>query len=141
MKRAVIGTWLLGAVALLFIVHMNALKGFWYWRVTWFDSIVHILGGMVSALIIAFVFSLFVRGEDWRSSHNTLAALVLFGVLAIGIAWEVFEYLFNVAFDPGDGMDTIRDLFMDIAGGLVVYGLLRRMIFKHSQSLEETTYE
>ena len=85
----------------------------------WFDILLHILGGLWVAVLGAWAFSrLGVHVTFWQ----------LLGLaLAVGIAWEMFEYLFGIG---GSNFmsyqaDTLKDLADDCVGGALGFFLLR----------------
>lgn len=89
----------------------------------WYDQILHLLGG---AWVAAFVL-MFLKPRphffDIAKDFNATLVFVL-GVLAMtGIFWEFFEY--SIHREYLFLADTLGDLFLDLAGGLVFMGVWR----------------
>ena len=53
---------------------------------------------------------------------------VMLVVLGIGLAWEIYELFFGLTLTAQGGYlaDTLSDLFFDLIGGYVLYGLVLR---------------
>ena len=102
----------------------------WYSSVWFFDMIMHFLGGVWVGfgLLWLFVPKVF---------NFKVVFQILFGVILVGLAWEVFEFLVNenIAKNPFDLKDTTSDLFFDTLGGLVaVWYFFKKTIYsKFSQ--------
>ncbi|MEK7478161.1 MAG: hypothetical protein AAB645_02220 [Patescibacteria group bacterium] len=83
-------------LALLAVIDKLAFINFWYWRHKWFDFPMHFLGGISTGLFCLFVYALFqeMKGNGSLGFRPlTLVNLTLLVTVAIGISWEVFEYL------------------------------------------------
>jgi hypothetical protein len=106
----------LGSVALL---HAVALNAYLYWLYPWFDIPMHFLGGTVAG----FGFLSWVGERLVPIRSRALLATLLF-VALIGIGWEVFEWYFDLVDTLEYVPDTIGDLFFDLMGGIVAYGLV-----------------
>lgn len=123
---------------LLFIiaaVHLvGILKGL-YWRLWWYDIPLHLAGGAWVGILFFYLF-----GERLRIfSHSYFLENILFTfivalsfVVAIGMLWEFYEYLYDVfiasrhpvrAAQQGP-LDTLADIFNDILGGFVSVSVL-----------------
>ena len=116
-------------VFLIFILNYLAQKFYWYYTIWYFDMIMHFLGGFWVGLASLWIFS----GEkDFKAELNARLTLnVVAYVLFIGISWEFFEYFFvnNLAGNPFNMLDTVSDVFFDLAGGIfsVFYFFIRIM--------------
>jgi len=113
-----------GILVVIGILHNIGGIVFNAYDVWWWDILLHFLGGVWLALsgFWFFYYSRFVKGFLRTAGRFFFATLV--PVLIIGLAWEVFEYMFGLTFVlPGErwGVDTIGDVFVDIAGGMAVY--------------------
>ncbi len=111
------------SLILVAVVHVIALELYLYWRFPWFDVPMHVLGGLCAALgysILPFI------GLRKRGRYETLLWYIG-AVLVIGIAWEVFEYAAGISLvrEANFILDTVLDLCMDLAGGLIGYGVAR----------------
>ena len=110
--------------------------GFWfslYYIFWWYDVVAHFTGGIwlaSTALILKNKFGLSVSGRFARLA----AFLAVMGVLALaGALWEFLEfgadrYVFHFGFTywPGIYEDTLSDLFIDLAGGLIGFFVYRK---------------
>lgn len=88
------------------------------------DKILHLIGGAIAAWFLAGVFADTIA----VSGKLKCAVILLMGVCAIGLAWEVLEFFapdFRQTFflfrfmQGGDWADTAGDIAADIAGGLL----------------------
>jgi hypothetical protein len=104
-------------IFLIFLANFLANEFYWYFSVSYFDMIMHFLGGLFLGLMLIW----------FLSSKNSVLELspglifkILVGVLFVGISWEIFELLFNniVAQNPFNYLDTGSDIFFDLSGGL-----------------------
>ena len=70
----------------------------WYSLLLWLDIPMHFLGGFWLSLVFIWLFTLKEReiSETLLDKRNfKFIAQVLFGVLIVGIMWEIFEILVN----------------------------------------------
>ncbi len=113
--------WLFAALmlsALLSVLNLIALEGYWYWKYRWFDTPMHILGGLaIGALCIGL--------------SRTYRPLTYAGILALAfLGWEVFEYVFHLSTNqPHYLLDTLHDLMNDAVGGLITFLIARNTIW------------
>lgn len=121
----VLVTFFLSALMTLALVHILALKFFLYWKYTWLDIPVHVLGGVCVALGFSILPYLRI---NLPSRYATFFAYMTF-VLLVGLAWEVFEIMSGMnSIDEYFLSDTLLDLSMDLCGGWLGYTLMRRII-------------
>lgn len=122
MSLRTIGVLNLSVLALLALLHHSALFFGLYWLYSWFDMPVHFLGGLWVGLAALW---LLLRFAGDTVSRGRLAALILGSGIAVGAAWEVFEY--NIGLAPISHqvyvVDTVLDLSMDLAGALAAFGI------------------
>src|SRR5437868_3152383 len=108
---------LLCLILLVAILHFFGFYFQLYWRTTWFDHVVHILG---SIWIVILVFSL---PSIYRSRMSVLQKFLisLIAALSVGILWELFEVKTGVTVvtDRGYMLDTLGDLLSDVIGGIL----------------------
>ena len=100
------------------IIHWIASIYYFYYLVPNLDILMHFLGGLLIGLIILSL--LFVRRLFGfaHTHHGVVITTTLFGVLLIGLAWELFEVFFDMtAITRIDLFDTLLDLVMDLIGG------------------------
>lgn len=108
------------------IAWMNycANQNFWYWKIWWFDLVMHFMGGLWIGLMSLWLFyfsGFFVyRKFDW----NIAMIISLVSVFTVGVGWEVFEFLIEVDFSNNYISDTTGDLIMDVIGSLVAVQIL-----------------
>ena len=123
--RKKLGIRLIWIILAILIMNYASLQFYWYSSVWWLDMPMHFLGGIWAALAIFWIFS--------PKSLNTKHILaVMLGVLCIGLAWEIFEIVVNDAIlkNPFNSLDTLSDIFFDLAGALLgifyLLGKIRR---------------
>jgi len=91
-----------------------------YW---WFDIPLHFLGGFCAGLISLYFYSFFHSQKSRPKTSFWLLVAAIFGTIAVGLVWELFEYSVGITFNTvGDYfLDTVKDLIMDILGGYAAY--------------------
>ena len=115
-------------LVILLLTNVPSLYYSLYLTFSWFDTIQHLMGGF----LIAMLFSEYLK-ENFRENkpiHNIL--IVVGSTIFIGVVWEFLEYIANqTLIDPlyrkfqirayfmGDLEDTIKDMANDIIGGLI----------------------
>lgn len=102
-----------GCIALL---HFAALKDFYYWRLWWFDVLMHFLGGVLIGTASIWLLSRF--GTHY-SSILTYIYIALFAAFVVGVLWELFEGAIGLFHYEEFFPDTLYDLFMDSSGGII----------------------
>ena len=107
-------------IILIFAFNFIALRLYFYSSVWYFDMIMHFLGGgWLGLLVMWIIFSkLFFENISLEFSFRLINQIV-FGVLIIGVSWELYEILVNnIIFKiPFYILDTSSDVFFDLAGG------------------------
>lgn len=100
--------------------HFLAMSFYLYWTFWWFDNVTHFLGGLSMGLFWFFVFQKIYRFKA-EPKFAGVVLIVVSIVLVIGIGWEIFEYMFDIA-TPSRGetywQDTSYDLISDVVGAL-----------------------
>lgn len=94
------------------VLHILAVAFYLYSFYWWFDIPLHFLGGLSVGLTALY----------WRGRIAPFAAAAG-AALAFGLMWELFEYAAGITLN-GIGsypLDTVKDLFLDAAGGLLAY--------------------
>ncbi|NOY35652.1 MAG: hypothetical protein GXP44_01885 [bacterium] len=136
-----------GLIVFIFLLHSFALYYFLYWRVSWFDNVMHFLGGAWLALVTAyFVFFSKKAGSIRLPIPVFLLTAVSFAAL-VGVGWELFEFCVDfltgkgaaVGFNQVGLQDTMGDLFFDLLGGLVAGLVFIRYFKKHKPEYESKT--
>lgn len=110
-------------IILVFIwgLHVLGTYFFWYWRMSWFDIIVHGLAGVwVGGISLWFYYlSGYIKPQYYGGDFIILLSLVV--VLFVGVAWEIFEVLIgsiSVLYQEYS-LDTAIDIIIDIVGALI----------------------
>ena len=105
----------LGTVA---VAHFAALHFFWYWKYTWIDMPIHMLGGVSVSLGLSIL--PFFRVSLPPRLRTLIGCVAI--VFIVGVAWEIFEIFAGaVVFDSEYPLDTLTDLCMDVLGGTIGY--------------------
>ena len=122
---------LLRFTILLYIIatlHIAALYFSWYWEFWWYDIMMHFLGGF---WLFGMGFLLLFFSKTKRP-HLSIYGCAFALLLIIGMLWELFEFSLDtlVVFQSNDLVDTVSDIGMDIAGGLVAFLVVKNV--KHS---------
>jgi hypothetical protein len=113
--------WLAGALVVLALLvsavgsYFNLYDAFW-----WFDKILHAYA-MFAYTLVAGLFAYGVVLTGGRE-HRFLLVAVIGGLgLAMGVVWEVWEWLYDQMVRPNAILgktDTITDLIVDFLGGV-----------------------
>ncbi len=113
----------------VYFLNFLAGKMSWYWIMWWFDMPMHFFGGFLSAVLIFLFFYKKLRALDSLHTRRTFLFIML-GILALGLVWELHEVIVERAIPAGmdivSFVDSISDLFFDMAGGLLAYLLVWR---------------
>jgi hypothetical protein len=107
-------------IVLLFLVNYVAVRLHWYVSIWWLDMPMHFMGGIfIGLLIVWFLFPKIFKEYFPPMLSLDLVLKIVVGVLLIGVSWEFFEILVNNIFAraPFNTLDTISDIFFDLAGG------------------------
>jgi len=115
----------------ILVLHLLALYFYWYWMFWWYDILLHFLGGLwLGGTTLWFL--QYVRKKPFGRTAQYVIPLV--AVIVIGLGWELFEFSLDtfIIFQTNDIIDTVADLFSDIAGGLTASLLFVRGIANHN---------
>lgn len=118
-------------VVFLFILNGLATFFHWYSLVSWFDMLMHFLGGFWLCLAV-----ILIRPFN-RNSLRFFAVSVIF-VLLISVAWEVFEFIVKnqIFAEKFDLQDTISDLFFDLSGAfLALIYFLKNIMMRRQDTI------
>ena len=96
---------------------------------------IHFLGGFWVGIFFLWFFSIVrlpffrrsIRDLNWR----TILQAFLF-ILLVGVAYEAGEFLTNnyIGLDPFNILDTLSDLFFDLAGGsFAIFYFLKKIMY------------
>ncbi|MFZ2072529.1 MAG: hypothetical protein WA101_03710 [Minisyncoccia bacterium] len=126
MNRKKLLVRLTSLIIVIFALNYIAMKFYWYSSIWWFDMPMHLLGGFWVGLAVIYLLSL-------KEFNLSFILKVLIGVLFIGFFWEIFEILVdkNISQNPFNTLDTVSDMFFDLAGGgLSIVYFLKRIVYK-----------
>ena len=118
----------------IFTADIMAQKFYWYYSIWWFDMPMHFLGGFWVGLFFFWFFStkyLPIFQLSLEKIDFKLTWKILLFVLFLGISWEIFEIYVNnyIGKTPFNLLDTISDIFFDLAGGsFALFYVFRRSI-------------
>jgi glycopeptide antibiotics resistance protein len=117
-------------VAVLGVLQQLAFAYYLYWRFSWYDILMHFLGGVVVGAVYLWV----VRYElpAFFKKYETFFYVFAFSLL-VGILWEIFEYYVGIDREFSYAVrriDTVVDLIMDVSGATLSYMVFSR--FKHN---------
>ncbi len=119
-------------ITLFFILGINELAVDYhiYFIYKWFDTPMHFLGGFGVGILCIGLLRFFLNKEKYDSKKTFWYAVL--GVFAIGVVWELVEvfYKVSVIFGGVFWFDTIKDLLMDVFGGILSYICFRHRLKK-----------
>ncbi len=104
-------------IALIGAIHVSAIRHSLYWHYVWLDVPVHFLGGMWLALAGTWL----LLRAGIKAEVPSIFSLVVAGA----IAWEIFELAAGIPIEKNFALDTVIDLTMDVAGGIMGYIVAR----------------
>ncbi len=102
---------LLSSIVLL-ILHLSALEYFLYWSISWFDILLHLLGGFTIGLTLVGI----IRVRD----RFVLVVVPVIGAFLLAFVWEVFEYMIGATFVAQNVlMDSLGDVLFSLLGAVI----------------------
>jgi hypothetical protein len=109
-------------IVFIFLVNTLSIKFYWYSLLWWFDMPMHFLGGLWIGLMGTWMYFLgpFAK-KDKLITISCVACVTLLSVFIIGVLWEGYEYFVQVSIPGatiGNPLDSLSDLFFDMAGGV-----------------------
>jgi hypothetical protein len=123
----------------IFTADILAQKLHWYFSIWYFDMLMHFGGGFWVGLFFIWFFSIkdlpiFQLSLEKINFKLILKALLF--VLFFGILWEFFEiYSHNyIGGDLFNTLDTLSDVFFDLAGGTFAVFYFFKKIMKTEES-------
>lgn len=132
---------LLGIIAVLTTLHYCGVIFDWYNTIFWFDTPMHLMGGMFIGILFVYIFRI---RHDLLKTESVLT-FIIFGVgftVLTGVLWEFYEFFADVMIfkrypflDTPGGVhfDTLKDLFNDIVGGAIAVSFFARKDFTRSR--------
>lgn len=122
------------AVVIVLLAVFNGLASFfsWYTLAWWFDMPMHFFGG-VSVFYISAI--LWLPARKWVRDGRYIFESVITAVF-LGVLWEALELYLHVHYGSPDFilLDSISDVFFDLAGALVAAYLLVSQLSKEQVS-------
>lgn len=113
------------AVILVGVLHFVASAFYYYWTIIWFDNLMHFLGGLTIGLLSLWIY--FSIYKDSNLTRKQIIARSLLFVIVVGVGWEVFEYVNDIAQSAESySRDTAQDLVADIIGAILAGDLVSR---------------
>jgi len=113
------------------VLHFLAMRFYLYWTFSWFDILMHGLGGLVIGLLAG---ALVIRFFPMVLEYAVLFFILVLGTtLLVGFLWEVFEFILDLTvkmqlYQPSVP-DTMVDIVMDMIGGCIA-GIIGIVTFK-----------
>lgn len=92
-------------------IYVAGLEFFLFWKLWWFDILLHFLGGVWAGLASAWFLSLLGRTPQLFT--------VVACALLIAIGWEVFEVVLGFPREEAYIFDVTLDIVMGVLGGLL----------------------
>lgn len=110
------------------ILQITGQKFFLYITISWFDNVMHTLGGLCAAFF--FIACLYCFCSEQKKSAIFIVAVL--SVLIIGVAWEILQYHYIWMRNVSEYMmeDTITDIVFDLFGGFLAYKYVIYIISK-----------
>ena len=109
----------------LSILHYIGMRYFLYIKISWYDIMTHIMGGM--AIFLSLYWCMKTYFIHNYISNNPWLIIVITTI--IGVLWEVMEWYFDITIAPVNTLlykiDTIKDLLDDTLGAVIVYLFLK----------------
>lgn len=127
---------LLGLTAGLVIISVTlsvmAYQNFWFWRLWWFDNVLHFISGTAAGLVFLTVYFMVARhkGQPIAPNWSEVLLAAVTSIFALGFIWELFEFSIDrywaasiavkqlAMIEIGFG-DSVFDLVADLLGALV----------------------
>lgn len=103
---------------LIFILNTGATFFYWYYRLWWFDMLMHFLGGAFVVVAGSYVF--FNYAKKYKKQYSYLPFVVT-TLIFVSIGWELYELFIDGVFQSQAMhlQDSLSDLCFDFAGGSV----------------------
>ncbi|NCS98796.1 hypothetical protein GW764_01270 [Candidatus Parcubacteria bacterium] len=101
---------------LIAILHYISLELYLYWTISWFDILMHFLGGFLIAIFVILVLYSYSDFESLKKHKIFLFSLIVGMTLVVGLGWELWEIFVGFTDAINDLGDTILDIVMDVIG-------------------------
>ena len=108
---------------LIIVLHISFLGLNLYSSISILDVFMHFLGGVWVAMLFFYLFGNLFRNELYFNNTEIVKIFIIAVsfVAFIGVLWELSEFVTTVITSiqfQGDLPDTMKDLFVDIIGGM-----------------------
>jgi VanZ family protein len=113
-----------GSIVLVGSLHFIASAFYYYWTVSWFDNLMHFLGGFSMGLLSLWI--IYGSGIIKKIVPEKKQAIItsLICVMVIGVGWEIFEYANGLTQSTESyPLDIMHDLISDFIGAFIAGGL------------------
>lgn len=113
-------------VAVLGVLQQLAFAYYLYWRFSWYDILMHFLGGVVVGA--AYLWVARYELSPFLKKYERFLYVFAFS-LFVGVLWEIFEYYVGIDREftyAVRRIDTVIDLIMDVSGGTLSYIVFSR---------------
>lgn len=118
----------------LFVAQIISLIFSLYWKAPWLDNLMHFLGGGAAAMgMIWWTFYCENVSASAKNLPKFYATIMILGFVAlVGVFWEFYELIVDriitknnyvSLFQQGGLLDTLKDIFVDLAGGMAAITL------------------
>ncbi len=105
----------------VFVLNLLATYLHLYWVFSWFDMLMHFLGGVAAGYLVYII--LYKKASSLQQDSPVLFIfLIVGGTLVIGFLWEILEVVLDTFFRSQLApalSDSLSDLFFDALGGMV----------------------
>ena len=94
-----------------------------YWVYRWYDTPMHMLGGLWVSLFSLSLYTYFYKISPNIFCNIKVSYMLFFVLLIITTSWEIFELLGHITFvgDRGYWPDTLHDILNAYIGGIFAY--------------------
>ncbi len=110
--------------AIIFILHVFAMKFYFYSSIPHLDIPMHFMGGMAMAASAILLINYVEKIKLITIKNNIVRAIILITfVSAIACYWEIYEFLVDTFWGLSLQMgvfDTMKDLLIGITGSIIV---------------------
>lgn len=108
------------------VAHFISLKYFLYWRLSWFDTLVHVVAGMGVGCLAYWLGEELSHHLKKELSPTQKRIVYLSLAIAVSIGWEFFEYYFHLT-DARlrYALATGKDVVASLSGVLLVLYLIK----------------
>ena len=72
-------------------LHYVSLELYLYWTISWFDILMHFLGGFLVAIFTIFILYSYSDFENLKKHKIFLFSLIIGATLVVGLGWELWE--------------------------------------------------